>query len=57
MLSIFKKKSKKEVLQKQYNKLMKEAHSLSTSNRRASEEKMVEADRLIQEIEKLANNE
>ena len=55
MLGIFKKKSKKEVLQRQYSQLLKEAHSLSTTNRRASEEKMVEADRVIKEIEKLEN--
>jgi hypothetical protein len=53
MFKLFKKKLKTEVLYDQYQKLLKEAHRLSTSNRRASDEKMGEADRLLKEIEKL----
>lgn len=53
MLGIFKKKSKKELLEKQYRKLLEESHKLSVINRRASDEKMVEADRVLKEIENL----
>lgn len=51
MFNLFKKKSKEEVLNKQYWKLMSEAHRLSTVNRRESDKKIAEADRLIGEIE------
>jgi hypothetical protein len=53
MFKLFKKKSKLEILDKQYRKLLKEAHRLSTINRKASDEKMTEADRLSKEIEQL----
>lgn len=53
MLGLFKKKSKKEVLQAKYQKLMKEAHSLSTSNRKLSDEKVFEAEEVMKEIEAL----
>lgn len=52
MLGIFKNKSKKELLEKQYRMLLEESHKLSVINRRASDEKMAEADRLLKEIEK-----
>lgn len=53
MLGIFKKKSKKELLEKQYRKLLEESHKLSVVSRRASDEKMLEADRILKEIENL----
>lgn len=53
MFKLFKKKSKTEVLNNQYRKLLKESYRLSTINRRASDEKMAEADRLLKEIERL----
>ena len=53
MFGIFKKKSVKQKLQLQYEKLLKEAHSLSTSNRKMSDQKMYEAERVMQEMEKL----
>lgn len=53
MFSIFKKKSKVDKLDDQYRKLLKEAHRLSTVNRKLSDEKMAEADLLLKEIEKL----
>jgi len=53
MFKLFKKKSKVEILGKQYQKLLKESHRLSTINRKASDEKMAEADRLSKEIEQL----
>ena len=54
MLNIFKKKSKIDKLNKQYEKLMAESHKLSTINRRASDEKYAEANRILDEIEKMA---
>jgi hypothetical protein len=53
MFKLFKRKSKAEVLDKQYQKLLKEAYSLSKINRRASDEKMAEANRVLKEIEVL----
>ncbi|MFS4494470.1 Lacal_2735 family protein [Maribacter sp. 2308TA10-17] len=54
MFGLFKKKSEKEVLQAQYKKLLKEAHSLSTTNRKLSDEKVFEAEEVMKQIEKLA---
>jgi len=53
MLGLFKKKSEKEKLQAQYQKLMKEAHSLSTSNRKLSDQKTFEAEEVMKKLEKL----
>lgn len=53
MFSIFKKKSKADKLDEQYRKLLKEAHRLSTVNRKLSDEKIAEAEALLEEIEKL----
>ena len=53
MLSIFKKKSEKEKLQTQYQKLLEEAHALSKSNRKMSDQKAFEAEEIMQQIEKL----
>lgn len=53
MFGIFKKKSKTEVLEKKYDNLLNEAYKLSTINRKASDEKTAEADRVLKEIEKL----
>ena len=39
MFGLFKKKSEKEKLQEQYEKLLKEAHSLSTPNIKMSDQK------------------
>ncbi len=55
MFNIFKKKSAVDKLDAQYNKLMKEAHRLSTSDRRASDDKVAQANQVLQEIEKLEN--
>ncbi len=54
MFGLFKKKSEKEKLQEQYAKLLKEAHSLSTSNRRLSDQKAFEAEEIMKKIETLA---
>ncbi|MGQ1783700.1 MULTISPECIES: Lacal_2735 family protein [unclassified Saccharicrinis] len=53
MLRIFKKKSKIEVLQKKYERLLKESYQLSTVNRKASDEKVAEANAILKEIEHL----
>lgn len=53
MFGIFKKKSAVDKLDDQYTRLMKEAHRLSTSDRRASDAKTAEANKILQEIEKL----
>jgi hypothetical protein len=53
MFGLFKKKSEKEKLQQQYAKLLKEAHSLSTSNRRLSDQKTFEAEEIMKKIEAL----
>ncbi|WP_299779093.1 Lacal_2735 family protein [uncultured Formosa sp.] len=53
MFGLFKKKSEKEKLQTQYEKLLKEAHSLSTTNRKLSDQKVFEADQIMKQIEKL----
>jgi len=53
MFGIFKKKSEKDKLYDQYEKLMKESYILSTSNRRASDEKAAEANSLLEKIDQL----
>lgn len=53
MFGLFKKKSEKEKLYIQYKKLTKEAHSLSTSNRKLSDQKTYEADEVMKKIELL----
>ena len=53
MLGLFKKKSEKEKLQHQYEKLMKEAYQLSTSNRKRSDQKIVEAEEVMKQLEHL----
>tara|TARA_R110000737_G_scaffold112135_1_gene145262 strand:+ start:397 stop:561 length:165 start_codon:yes stop_codon:yes gene_type:complete len=53
MFGLFKKKSEKEVLQEKYQKLMKEAHTLSTTNRKQSDEKVFEAEEIMKQLEQL----
>lgn len=53
MFGIFKGKSEKEKLQKQYEKLMSEAHKLSQTNRKAGDAKYQEAEQVMLELEKL----
>ena len=54
MFGLFKKKSEKEKLQEKYAKLLREAHALSTSNRKLSDDKTYQAEMVMKEIEKLA---
>lgn len=53
MFGLFKKKSEKEKLQLQYENLLKEAHALSTTNRKMSDQKAFEAEEVIKQLEKL----
>ncbi|WP_139314811.1 Lacal_2735 family protein [Saccharicrinis aurantiacus] len=56
MFKIFKKKTELEKLESQYHKLLKEAHSLSTTNRKLSDNKSVEANQVLAKIEALKLN-
>ena len=51
MFGLFKKKSDKEKLEDQYQKLLAETHKLSTVNRTASDAKAAEADAVLKKIE------
>lgn len=53
MFGFFKKKSKKEILTKKYQKLLKESYDLSKTDRKASDAKQVEAEAVLKEIEGL----
>lgn len=53
MFGLLKKKSPAEVLQKKYEKLMKEHHQLSTTSRTESDKKFVEAQEVIKEMDAL----
>ena len=53
MFGLFKKKTEKEILQRQYEKLMKESFELSTSNRSQSDAKAAEADAVMKKLEAL----
>lgn len=53
MFELFKKKSEKEKLQEQYEKLLKEAHSLSSTNRKLSDQKVFEANEIMNTLERL----
>lgn len=56
MFGLFKKKSEKEILLKEYAKLMEEAFMLSRTNRTASDAKTAEAAELMQKIENLPSD-
>ena len=53
MFGLFKKKSEKDKLYEEYQKLSKESYSLSTSNRKQSDQKAYEAEEIMKKIEKL----
>jgi hypothetical protein len=53
MFGIFKNKSQREKLYEQYQKRTKEAHRLSTSNRKLSDQKVYDAEEIMKKIEKL----
>lgn len=56
MFGLFKKKSEKEKLQAQYEKLLKEAHNLSTTNRKMSDQKTFEAEAIMKQLERISEN-
>ena len=51
MFGLFKKKSEKDKLYEQYQKLTKEAYNLSTSNRKRSDQKAYEAEEIMKKLE------
>lgn len=53
MFSLFKKKSPEEKLQAQYKKLLEESFKLSHTNRKLSDEKLAEANKILEQIEAL----
>ncbi len=53
MFGLFKKKTEKEKLQKEYEKLLKEAHRLSTINRAKSDEMTARANAIADKMDKL----
>ena len=54
MLGLFKKKSEKARLQEKYEKLLHEAHKLSTVNRKLSDQKTFEAEEVMKQLERMA---
>jgi hypothetical protein len=53
MLRIFKRKTELEKLQDQYEKLMKEAHDLSTIDRKKSDQKVAESEAVLVRINEI----
>jgi len=56
MFRLFKKKTKLKKLQLKYEALMKEAYKLSRINRTQSDQKYLEAEEILKEIEKQDEN-
>ena len=50
-MGLFKKRSKRDILQKKYEKLIAEWHRLSTINRTASDAKYAEAQLVLHELD------
>lgn len=53
MFTFFKKKNPINSLEKQYKRLLQEAHQLSTTNRSLSDAKIAEAETVAKQIEQL----
>lgn len=53
MFGLFKKKTEEKKLQEKYRKLMEEAYKLQTINRSDSDQKYLEADNVLRQIEAL----
>ena len=51
MFGLFKKKSKKQILEEKYKRLIEEAYRLSKINRKASDAKTAEAEEVLAQIE------
>ncbi|MFT5751037.1 MAG: hypothetical protein ACI86L_000537 [Dokdonia sp.] len=52
MFGLFKKKSEKDKLYEQYQKLLEESHRFSTTNRKMSDQKAFEAEEVMKKLEK-----
>lgn len=50
-MNIFKRKTKKEKLEKEYQRKLEQSYKLSTINRKKSEELIYEAEQLLKQIE------
>jgi hypothetical protein len=55
MFGLFKKKSPEDKLREKYQQLMSEAHKLSQTDRKAGDDKMAEAEKVMQELEAMKN--
>ena len=55
MFGIFKKKSEIEKLQETYSKMLSDAHTLSHSNRTASDKLLAEAEEVAKKMDQLKN--
>jgi hypothetical protein len=55
MFNLFKKKSPSEKLMEQYKKLMTDAHKLSSTDRKASDQKTFEAQEILKQIDALVS--
>jgi hypothetical protein len=53
MFGLFKKKTEAEQLDAEYKKVLKEAYTLSTTNRKLSDQKTAEAEEILKKIERL----
>lgn len=54
MFGLFKKKTEADKLRAEYEKIMKDAFTLSKSDRTASDQKYAEADKIMNQIEALS---
>ena len=57
MFGLFKKKSKKEKMMKEYEKLKEKAFQLSKTDRKASDQMMAKAEELWEKIEALSDQD
>ena len=55
MLGLFRKKSEKEILERKYQNLMRESYKISHKNRKASDTKMAEAEKVMKQLEEISN--
>ena len=53
MFGLFKKKSEKDKLYEEYQKLTKDAHRLSSTSRKLSDQKAYQAEEIMKKLEKL----
>jgi len=53
MFGLFKKETPKQKLEKQYKKLLEESYQLSSTDRKASDQKLAEAEEVAKQIDAL----